>query len=441
MGGKRGLFVLVVLAAATVLTASAGASNRGSARIDLSTRGGVALYLTSLGIDSHGVVVQRGSHNYAGPNCPGKGWTCTTAKRVLQIASAHTDSNQFVCSGGFASPPDDCEIFQFSTSGDNVARCVEQSGDQSPEQSCAITQNNTSGANRATIQQQINTNDGYTQNASQYGGIRQGNDTGSNTAQINQDLKLSVKNTDLGGNQTQDGHQAASVTQDSDTTGNNSADVHQSLSLKADAKGGPTINQLQNTDGDVTSNVGIDQESGSGRNSAHVDQSNDYDAHVGKADTALQVQGSSGSGENVNLNQSSTGVSTIDSHQHEHQDLHADHVTNLTQNQYGPQWADPSQVSNPKNSYNLDQDSNQHASSPDTQDDQQYAECNTSGNCTVSEKIHQQNANQNNSCSGMNCDVNNVFTDGEGTSCSASMDEGSCSSEVTPDPPPTPPGD
>ena len=30
-----------------------------------------------------GFVVQRGRSNYAGPNCPGRNWTCTTARQVI----------------------------------------------------------------------------------------------------------------------------------------------------------------------------------------------------------------------------------------------------------------------------------------------------------------------------------------------------------------------
>src|SRR6185312_4726345 len=91
--GKWGLFVLAALASAAVLTSSAGAVTQGSAGPNLSTRAGVVQYLASHGIDARGIVVQRGSRNYAGPNCPGKGWTCTTATRVLQSGT----TNQYTC--------------------------------------------------------------------------------------------------------------------------------------------------------------------------------------------------------------------------------------------------------------------------------------------------------------------------------------------------------
>ena len=446
MFGKWGLFVLAALASAAVLTSSAGAVTQGSAGINVSTRAGVVHYLASLGVSARGVVVQRGAHNYAGPNCPGKGWTCTTAKRVLQIAKAHNDDNNFVCAGGggFSNPPGDCEIVQFSTNGaNNVARCTERSGDASADQNCTITQNNTTGNNSIQIQQQVDTKDGVTQAATQYAGTRQTNGTGRNDVQINQDLKQSVKkDTDGSGTQTQDGHQQASVTQDSDS-GNNTVQIDQSLAQKADAKGGPSITQLQNTDGDVNSNVGVVQFSNTGGNDAHVNQSINQDAHVGKADTATQTQGSTRSGENEFFLQQSDGVSHVDGDQSEHQDLHAEHVGALTQTQYGPQWMDPDQGSNPNDRYDLDQNSDQHASDPDTQDNSQYAECHTTGNCTADEHIHQQGQHQDNSCSGSSCDIGNFFnTSGEGSqqgTCSVTNNDGSCTGENSPPPPPPAP--
>ena len=85
---RKATFVAVLAMVAVGVMAGAGSSAvSGAATVNLSTHAGVVSYLRSHGIDPRGVVVQRGLHNYAGPNCPGQGWTCTTAKRVLQIAS------------------------------------------------------------------------------------------------------------------------------------------------------------------------------------------------------------------------------------------------------------------------------------------------------------------------------------------------------------------
>jgi hypothetical protein len=434
--GKWGLFVLAALASAAVLTSSAGAVSQGSAGVKLSTRAGVVQYLASLGIDARGIVVQRGSHNYAGPSCPGTGWTCTTAKRVLQISTKAGDDNNFVCTAstfGSATPPGDCTIIQSASGGgDNVARCVERSGDASASQSCRISQSNDSGANRIVIQQQVDAKDGATQSASQYAGTTQSNGSGPNDVQINQDLKQSAKVTEADGSQTQDGHQAASVTQSSDT-GNNSAKVDQSLALKAEAKGGSPISQFQNTDGNINSNAGVVQSSNTGRNDANVNQSNDYDAHVGNADTAAQTQGSPDGGENTFFLQSSSGVSTAKSQQHEHQDLHAEHVTNLTQNQFGPVWADPDQSGNPKDRWDINQDSSQHASNPNNQDDLEFAECSTDGNCTVDQRIQQQGQNFTTPrCSSTSCSSLQEVVNGQSV-------ENPCDGECSPPQPPLPP--
>src|SRR4249920_1564667 len=57
---------------------------------DLSTNAGAARYLRSVGLDPRSVVIQRGTRNYAGPKCPGKKWTCTTSRRVLQMGGLNT---------------------------------------------------------------------------------------------------------------------------------------------------------------------------------------------------------------------------------------------------------------------------------------------------------------------------------------------------------------
>jgi hypothetical protein len=391
------------LASAAVLTSSAGAVTQGSRGVSVSTRAEVVLYLTSLGIDAHGIVVQRGSRNYAGANCPGKGWTCTTAKRVLQIAASKGDDNSFQCSastafGGSANAPTDCTIVQVSSGGDNVARCSEKSGDP-VGQSCRISQSNTTGANRIQIQQQVNTNDGASQLATQYAGSTQVNGAGRNDVQISQQLQLQAKSVDASGTQTQDGHQAASVTQSSDS-GANSAQINQQLQLKADAKGGPSIEQDQNTDGSINTNAGVHQDSNTGGNNANVSQSNQYDEHVGKADTASQTEGDPNGGLNVFFDQNSTGLSRIDADQSEQQNMHSEHVGSLSQTQYGPAWADPDQGSNPGDTYNVNQRSQQRGDNSPDQNNLLVAECNTSGNCTVQQTAQEQGQNTNNSCSG-----------------------------------------
>src|SRR5436305_14985163 len=107
-----------------MLFSSAGAAEQ-SLTAKLSTRAGANLYLAQHGLSPRGFVIQRGTHNYAGPNCPGKGWTCTTSKRVLQVSSQAGHVNQADCSGvGIVTDqPGDCEIVQRNTDGSNMATC------------------------------------------------------------------------------------------------------------------------------------------------------------------------------------------------------------------------------------------------------------------------------------------------------------------------------
>ena len=97
---RSGVLLLGTIVAAMALIGGAGAvvqpQSITSPAIDLSTRSSVVKYLSSLGIDSKRIVIQRGARNYAGPHCPGKGWTCTTAKRVVQISFA-MNVTQFQC--------------------------------------------------------------------------------------------------------------------------------------------------------------------------------------------------------------------------------------------------------------------------------------------------------------------------------------------------------
>src|ERR1044071_4104166 len=89
---SRSAAFVVAVGACVGLVSGAGAAIRSdaaasTAQVDLSTRAGVVHYLATLGFDPSGFVIQRGRHNYAGPKCPGKGWSCTRSTRVVQIAT------------------------------------------------------------------------------------------------------------------------------------------------------------------------------------------------------------------------------------------------------------------------------------------------------------------------------------------------------------------
>jgi hypothetical protein len=446
---RKATFVAVLAMVAVGVMAGAGSSAvSGAATINLSTHAGVVSYLRSLGIDPRGVVVQRGAHNYVGPSCPGRGWTCTTAKRVLQIAASPGGSNTFVCTGNTSTPPD-CVIDQFSTTGANTATCQESSADPNASQSCQVRQENTSGANKLTITQAVNTQTGSSQSPAQYAGVIQSNDTGANTVTLGQGITALVNQVDGTGTQSQDASQGVYISQSSGA-GANSTTVNQSQSLKAVAERKPSLTQNQNTDGSVNTNISLSQSSGAGANKATVNQSNVYVGNVQQAATAFQQQGSSGSsGEAEFFNQSSGGgANSIGGQQSESQTQRADQIGSLTQLQYGPLWADPDQSGGgAADKYNLGQGSTQNATNPTAQDDQEYAECNTDGTCTANQSVTQNGTTSTNTCTGTSCDIGNsvTFNGEEGHSsstCNSSEFEGSCTppiGEGTPEPPNSPP--
>jgi hypothetical protein len=466
MFGRWGALFLGTLAAA-VLVSSAGARTQvlfpaiDSSAINLATNAGVATFLTSHGIDSKGIVIQRGSHNYAGPSCPGITWACTTAKRVVQF-STRDSNNQFQCTpstGGSSTAPGDCTIVQFSSGGNNEARCVEQTSDSvGASQHCVIFQTNSTGDNKLEIEQQVDANGGASQDAKQYAGVNQTNGSGSNDAQIQQDLEQSTKDT-AGGSQTQNGHQTVSVTQLTDT-GDNTARVHQSLAQDATATSS-TVVQSQNTDSSsgLNTSAAIKQTSTSGgQNDAHLNQSNQLNGTVSKSSNGTQTQGWSGGGLFGHFDQSSSGLSLVNGSQQERQILKItggrdsrEYALNIraddrghhdktppgivTQTQYGPAWWGSSQSGNSSDTYNIDSNSAQRASNPGSfQSDKEYANCETSGICNAEQHINQNGNNQRNSCSSPSCHIGLiVIANGEGAGTTR------CSSEGCPSPPPPPP--
>ena len=162
---RAGLALLALfLGLVLVGGATAGSSAQSSSLAALSHGGSATRYLSSIGLDPSGFVVQRGHRNYAGPKCPGAGWTCTKAHRVLQLATAG-GVNSVACtsSGGGGSVSSSstssaqaCTIVQVSTSGGNNATCTEQASTTSAgtlAQTCSIQQQSGSGKNNATVTQ------------------------------------------------------------------------------------------------------------------------------------------------------------------------------------------------------------------------------------------------------------------------------------------------
>jgi hypothetical protein len=463
----RWVFLFVAtLAAAAIVGSTAGARTQrfvplrpaASPSIDLTTRAGVEHFLNQHGIKAKGVVIQRGVHNYAGPSCPGVTWTCTTAKAVVQFGPV-AGVNQFQCSsstgaGGSSSPPDGCVIVQVSSGSENDATCVEGSTlATGVSQSCVIFQTNTTGANKLSILQQVSANGGAAQAATQYAGTNQQSGSGENDAVIEQDIAQQTSDTGPGGTQSQDGHQGVSVTQLSDT-GNNNATVNQSLALYATIAGNiRVVNQAQDaTSGGLNTAAGITQHSTSGANVAQLNQSNALQAQAPGNSSGSQQQGTPGGGLLGHFDQLSSGLSTVNGSQTEHQVLAPGNPNGaLNQSQYGPAWWGSTQFGNPNDTYNIASDSNQNGSKSAFQSDREYANCDTSGVCNADQTIHQNGNNQQNTCSNPSCHIGLiVISGGEGsgtTTCtgfptdSLAIDAAvvTCPRPPLPPPPPPPP--
>jgi hypothetical protein len=151
------------------------------------------------------------------------------------------------------------------------------------------------------------------------------------------------------------------------------------------------------------------------------------------------------------FNQSSAGVSTINGNQVEHQNLTTQPVpgSTVSQTQFGPQTYDPNQGTNPADTYNLSQSSDQHNNTPGGfQENDQFAQCFTSGSCTVTQNINQNGHSASNSCGPTSfCNIGqSQTTSSEGTSGSTCGGEDDSESETgcefdfpQPPPPPVPP--
>ena len=427
MKSKLGSAAAATLAAAAVAATAAGAGAQqpavtrtaavgaaAAAQVNLSTAAGVRTYLRSLGLDPASVVVQRGQRNYAGPKCPGRGWTCTTAARVLQVARGDDEddddegggSNRFECtpsSGGSATPPNSCVIVQSSTGGKNEARCRESSSLSPVAQSCVITQTNSSGRNRAVAEQEIDQRGAFVQEASQSASVTQNNGSGANEAEIEQTILQDTKTKGKPASvvQVQDTTQTVEVDQET-SSGSNSSDVDQAFEQEASATSDGSVSQRQNaaasafTEDDEPDERDIsaivDQVSASGRNVSELEQTADQSASVkGKGGAVVQRQGDFDGGLLGDVEQTSAGISKSEAQQTERQTLSSKKAVSVDQTQIGPLDCCTTQTGNPANRTEIKQSSEQRADagSGSDQSDEVNAACATSGNCDIDQSIRQ----------------------------------------------------
>jgi len=391
VAGGAGATPTSALAPATVAHAtssgkvSTAASRSGTLlkTANLSTRAGVVRYLRAIGLDPHGLVIQRGARNYAGPNCPGAGWACTsTAHPVVQIAAAG-GRNTFFCTTG------SCAVVQATTSGTatkttrpltaaaapNKATCNKTSG---LTQSCSITQTSATVDNVAIVVERAQQASSVNQTVSSTVSAQitqQASGLNKNQACVYQNITETLTPTNakkgVPVNVTLEGHQSVVITQDAasgDNTVQNAAappataacvsgPLTQTQTLTSRATGTVAITQSENAaNGGPNISLDIKQNqtapyfgSATGLNNAAFSQTNALTAIANtRAGPVSQTQSSPTGGIQASVNQFSHGISTATATQSERQCAHAQTSGSptctagsppsysLTQVQYGP---------------------------------------------------------------------------------------------------------
>jgi uncharacterized repeat protein (TIGR01451 family) len=375
-----------------------------------------------------GLVKQIGLRNYAGPNCPGAAWSCTTSTRVLQVSSPG-GQNLAECPGPgvVSSSPGNCVIDQSGAK--NTARCTEKS---TAVQYCEIKQSG--GENYAFVTQSISQSDGATQYATQAAKVEQ---TGSitNQLQLSQDASQSTK---IGSIQKQDVYQSAEVTQTATGTGTNVSSLYQSQLQKEYAK---STTQSQNSGVDVTpladcvsgapskpnACAEVIQSAVNGKNENHLRQSINED--MNSAGPASQLQGSPDGGLEGHVHQDTAiggpGSSTNEVKQSKALKEAVPKGPGSSQTQYDPISCCGffSQEGGSGNSETINQSSSVSASNPGAnQSVNVIGTSNTDGTCQVSQSASINNDSATNSANFTPCPFLTVET-----TCSGGSESSDCS--------------
>jgi len=358
------LLACAATTAASMILVGAGAA--AASGPDLSSPQSADAYLVSIGVNPASVEHQSGQLNYAGPKCPGKGWTCTTNTRVVQLAAAG-GQNRVDCTGEtFTEGGQTCVVVQ--NGDDNNARCVERSSAATQAQSCTITQ--TGLRNEALIDQSVDQNDGSTQTATQDATLTQTSSGSINRGTIRQSAKQSTKTGDA---QTQNADQSVKSVQTGSGSAANQLNVDQSQNQ--DAKGGTSQQQNASSptladcapgtpvfSAHVCSNA--TQSSNAGDNDLHLSQK--VDEHADTGAVANQQQGNFGGGVDARIHQDTvSGKQRNDANQDKRQ--HAKAADGSNQTQVDPMFCcgAGSQVGGSNSKESIDQASTQDASSAD----------------------------------------------------------------------------
>jgi hypothetical protein len=445
--------LLAVLAAALTLGGGAGAgagtASQSPTKMDLTSRAAVDTYLRSIGVNPATVVRQTGRLNYAGPNCPGSQWNCTSARRVVQMSTAG-GQNVFDCAGNTnPGPGQTCVIVQGT--GRNTASCVEHSTTES-EQHCTITQAGT--RNFARVDQLLSQDGVFPQDATQTVDVKQSGATAQNELQVDQGV---TQDTSTGTTQAQDVHQYVLLDQGANGGGNNFAHVHQSQDQGAT---GSATTQDQNTNvpssfstlesacnaaassasnGLVTTPnacAKFTQTSVNGGNEAHLHQfANESETSTA---SAAQSQGSNSNGLGGGFEQTVTGTGSSHNHTVQHK------LERATSNGGNKNQVDPigccgaSQVGGVNNLENIDQMSTQSADGGFFSQNSDLVGTSDSptGTCSVSHHVRENeastNVNQSDNTPPCSLDVT--------TSCNSFNVEGTSGNCTTTSCPPNCPG-
>jgi hypothetical protein len=318
-----------------------------------------------VGTTAEVAIVQRGRKNYAGPDCPGVKWNCTTARYVIQIAT-DGGKNESECSpsGEEGSSDDRCVIVQQADGGTNLARCIQTSHtkhgpSQETNQVCDITQSNTTGKNSALVRQYImQKTDTKQQDAFQETHVKQTNGSGTNYIQGSQSTKQSAKS-EPSGAQIQNAHQSFTVDQDAET-GINDQSLRQRLVQDARMK-----SKSENGPG------GSRYESSSQTQSALLESF---------------------------VNQNSEGVSRGHNRQRGTQKMSAPPATTQVQDPRIRCCAD--QSGNPDDVFKIDQRFVQLATHPTSQFGEDVGRCLTKGICTIIQRARQNDEKKTNFATG-----------------------------------------
>jgi hypothetical protein len=335
--------IAVAVALVTGSGAATGASPIG-ATLDVSSKAKVHQYLRSIHVNPKGVVIQRGLRNYAGPNCPGKGWSCTNTKRTVVQISKGRGKNIFRCTAAR------CAVVQISKSfADNSASCIKTTG---VTQSCTITQPNASGLNKAVVWMDTGKLPGLAQTVLYTASITQGpasaaGSSNTNLACVHQAIFVDGSTNNMKAASvtvTTEAHQSISISQNS-LIGNNTVEnlVHpegtniyncdasalsQSQDLYSLATGKGKVVQKQNAapnGANLTLDIKQNQGSGffgnaSGVNWASFKQTNNLTAIANAPTGATQIQSSDTTGGILAaVNQDSSALSTAIANQEETQ--------------------------------------------------------------------------------------------------------------------------